>query len=235
MISILRRLARAENEWGLKSLIVGGIYELLFLIRHPKFKYLFVVEPQELDIKNEDKKTSSPYIPTPYYFLVVSLKQLKRLLGSFEDSVFIDIGCGTGRALYCSSTFGFNYLIGIEHSKRLEELCTKNLRSYLPPHVKMRIVNHNIKDVDFPELISSINNEKKIKSIVFFLFTPFKDVIFDIFLNKINNMKSFDCFIVYFGPQNEKMIIERGFSLTYANYFNRDTPIKIYHRKRMDL
>jgi SAM-dependent methyltransferase len=235
MVSILKRLAKAENEWGLKSLIVSAIYEFIFLIKHPKFKYLFVVEPQDLDIKNEDKKTSSPYIPTPYYFLIVSLKQLKRFLGNFEDSIFIDIGCGTGRALYCSSTFGFSLLIGIEHSKKLNELCNKNLKKYLPPHVKMEIINHNIKDIDFPELISSVSNGRKVNSLVFFLFTPFKDVVFDIFLNKINEMANFDCFIVYFGPQNEKMIIEKGFLLSYANYFNKDTPIKIYQRKRIDL
>ncbi|MEM3101463.1 MAG: class I SAM-dependent methyltransferase [Candidatus Nitrosotenuis sp.] len=233
MFSILKRLKKAENKWELKTLIVGGLYEVVFLIRHPKFKYLFVVEPERLDIDNEKRKTTSPYIPTPYYFLILSLSEIKKLVGDVGSAVFIDVGCGTGRALYCSSTFGFNHLIGIEHSRRLSEICNENLKRYLPSNVKTKIVNSDIRDVDFLELIGYMNNRIGIRNLIFFLFTPFKDSVLEVFLDKVNLISnSFNCYIVYFGPQNERMIVEKGFMLSHADYFNKDTPIKIYRRLR---
>jgi hypothetical protein len=80
--------------------------------------------------------------------------------------------------------------------------------------------------------MSDYNWDKKAKSVVFFLYAPFNEDMLSIFLDKLDKLKSFDCFIIYFGPQNESMIIRKEFSVVYAHYLNQDTPIKIYSRKK---
>ena len=233
MISILRQVIKTKNDWGLKPLLIGSVYELIFLIKHPRFKYFFAIQPQELDISNEDNKISEPYVPAPYFILIKLLNQLKNSIRDFRSSIFIDIGCGPGRALYCSSTIGFNQLIGIEQSKKLTDLCNQNLKNYLPGEVNVRIVNQNVKDINLLKLITDFDRDNKADSLVFFLYTPFKDEMLEIFLNKLDELIFNDCFIVYFGPQNERMITQKNFSVIYAHYENQDTPIKIYYRKKV--
>lgn len=232
MFSILKQVIKTKNEWGLKPLIVGAVYELYFLITHLRFKYFFVIEPQELDISAEDSKLSDPYGPAPYYILSISLKQIKNVLSDLGNSIFVDIGCGPGRVLYCASKVGFDRLIGVEQSKKLSELCGHNLNKYLSSHVKAKIVNQNVKDIDFFKLITGFASERKADSLVFFLYAPFKNEMLQLMLNKFDELKFIDCYIIYFRPQNETTITEKHFYVIYTHYENPDTPIKIYSRKK---
>ena len=232
MISILKQVITTKNSWGIKPLIIGAIYELIFLIKHPRFKYFFVIEPEDLDISNKDNKISEPYVPSPNYILTISLNQIKKLINNIENSIFIDIGCGPGRALYYSSTIGFNRLIGIEQSKKLTDFCNQNLKRYLSPHIKAKIINQNVKDISFLNLINDFTRNQKANSLVFFLYTPFKEEMLKILLDKFDELDSFDCFIVFFGPQKESMMRENNFSVVYRQYENQDCPVKIYSRKK---
>jgi len=234
LISILKQVIKTKNDWGLKPLIFGALYELLFLIRHPGFKYLFVIEPQNLDISSEDSKFSDPYVPAPYYILKKSINRMKNFITNFQDSIFIDIGCGSGRALYYSSTIGFNRIIGIEQSKKLSDLCSLNLKKYLSSQVESKIVNQNVKDINFFDLITRFNRDSKTNSLIFFLYAPFKDEMLKILLNKFDHLSIYDCFIIFFGPQNESLITQKNFSVVFTHYENPDTPIKIYFRKKQN-
>lgn len=233
MFSILKQVIKTKNDWGLKPLIIGSLYELLFLIRHPRFKYLFVIEPQYLDISSEESKLSDPYVPAPYFVLSKSLKCLKKFIRSINDALFIDIGCGTGRALYYASTMGFEHIIGIEQSRRLVDVCNRNLSKYLSPHVHSAVINRNVRDIAFLQLISEFCKDIQPISVVFFLYAPFNDEMLQIFANKFDELTSFDCFIVYFGPQTEGIITEKKFSVVFTDHVNKDTPIKIYFRERV--
>lgn len=233
MISIIKRVFKTEEQWGLKPLIIGAFYELIFFIKHPRFKYLFVIEAKDLDVKKEDKKVSERYIPTPYYILAISLKHIKNYVSDLQGSIFFDIGCGPGRTLYYSSTIGFSRLIGIEQSKKLTDLCRQNLKRYLSPHINSKIINENVRDIDFLSLINDFDQEKKATTMVFFLYTPFKDEMLRTLLNKFDELNnSFDCYIIYFGIQNEEIITQKNFSVAYTQEINQDTPLKIYSRKK---
>lgn len=232
MFSILKQVIKTKNKWGLKPLIVGGMYELYFLATHPGFKYFFVIEPEDLDINTEDSKLSDPYGPAPYYILKMSLKQIKNVIANLENSIFVDIGCGPGRVLYCSSRVGFDRLIGIEQSRKLSEMCRQNLKKYLPSHVKPKIVNQNVKDINFHELITAFDNKRNVDSLVFFLYAPFKNEMLEIMLDSFDELNFIDCYIIYFGPQNQDTITKKNFSVVYAHYENKDTPIIIYSRQK---
>lgn len=233
MISIIKRVIKTEQQWGLKPLIIGAFYEFIFFIKHPKFKYLFVIEAQDLDVKKEDKKVSERYIPTPYYVLTISLNHIKNLVANLQSSIFFDIGCGTGRTLYYSANVGFKRLIGIEQSKKLTDLCRQNLKKYLPPHISVKIVNQNVRDITFLNLINDLDEEKKADSLVFFLYTPFNDKLLKMLLDKFDELNDFyDCYIIYFGVQNESIITQKNFLVAYTQEINQDTPLKIYSRKK---
>jgi SAM-dependent methyltransferase len=234
VISIIKRVIKTEQQWGLKPLIIGALYEFIFFIKHPKFKYLFVIEAKDLDVRKEDKKVSERYIPTPYYILTISLNHIKNLVSNLHNAIFFDIGCGPGRTLYYASTIGFNRLIGIEQSKQLTDLCRQNLKRYLSPHISVKIVNQNVRDINFLSLINDFDQEKQANSLVFFLYTPFKDEMLKTLLNKFDELKNyFDCYIIYFGIQNEGIITQKNFSVAYSQDINQDTPLKIYYRQKI--
>ncbi len=216
----------------MKPLITGAIYEIVFFLKHPRFKYLFVIEPQDLDISKEDSKRSDPYVPAPYYILTIAVAQIKNVISDLQNSIFLDIGCGPGRALYYSSTIGFNRLIGIEQSRKLTDLCNQNLKKYLPSNVDTNIINKNVQDVNFLELINDFGQGKKTDSLVFFLYAPFNEEVLKVYLDKLDELNFLDCFIIYFGPQNERMITNKNFSVVYTHYANQDTPIRIYSRRK---
>ncbi len=232
MISILKQVINTKNAWGLKPLIIGAVYELIFLIKHIRFKYLFVIEPENMDISNEESKVSEPYVPSPYYILTISLKQIKKFITNIQNSIFFDIGCGPGRALYCSSTIGFNRLIGIEQSKKLTDICNQNLIKYASPRANVKIINQNVKNINFTDLITDISQEQKTDALVFFLYTPFKDEMLQVLLDKFDELNTYDCFIIFFGPQKESMMIQKNFSVVYKHFENQDCPVKIYSRKK---
>lgn len=43
-------------------------------------------------------------------------------------TIFIDIGCGKGRALIVAAQYAFKSVIGVEYSQELAEICSLNLR-----------------------------------------------------------------------------------------------------------
>ena len=73
-----------------------------------------------------DKPDSVDYVPTPYAAIY---SMLRRTPYGPSKSVFLDLGCGKGRAVAVAATFPFERIIGIELSGRLAELAKANIAS----------------------------------------------------------------------------------------------------------
>ena len=86
------------------------------------------------------------YLPSAYYKIVRCLKTTKSLLKTFENSVFIDIGCGSSRVLFAAALKGYRHLAGIELSKSLADLSDQNLKANLPKGVNYKILNCDAQD-----------------------------------------------------------------------------------------
>ena len=67
LLSILLQIPVYTMVVGLISTICDIFYELYFLFKYPKFKYLFVIEGSDIDTDVE-----ACYIPTPYYKILKS-------------------------------------------------------------------------------------------------------------------------------------------------------------------
>jgi predicted RNA methylase len=71
----------------------------------------------------------------------------------FHDFIFIDFGCGKGRALLCASDFPFKRIIGVEWSKDLSAIAKRNLEIYRSPRQKCAVMEvhcMNVLDYEFP-------------------------------------------------------------------------------------
>lgn len=117
-----------------------------------------VVLLESLSITNEDAKmyTGSSY---PGFF-----RTLKRSGIPYDESTFVDYGCGMGRIIIAAATFPFKRVIGIELSSILAEKARENLRS-AERHFQCRDVNVVVGNATQWSIPDHVN--------VFHLFNPF--------------------------------------------------------------
>ncbi len=96
----------------------------------------------------------------PYYTIIFkkNIKKLKKYI-KFENTYFIDLGCGKGRILLSCINLGFKKIIGIEKNKDFYLECKRNINNN---NLKNKITVFN---QDFLKLDAKV---KKDKNIVFF-------------------------------------------------------------------
>jgi len=89
-----------------------------------------VIPQTELDVDDKTWINASAYVPTsPVDFD-------EGMLDSglvYEDTSFIDIGCGKGRALLMAAAFPFRRIVGVEFSASLAETARDNIRRFTGP------------------------------------------------------------------------------------------------------
>jgi SAM-dependent methyltransferase len=95
---------------------------------------------------------------------------LNRLNIPLSDFVFVDLGCGMGRAVFVATEFPFSKVIGVEYSAKLYEIAAENVRTFRSPARKCRDIEMVWTDAAkyaLPE-----------QDTVFYLYNPFgKDVL----------------------------------------------------------
>ncbi len=113
---------------------------------------------------------------TAYYGVAPSvLKGLVKVwresgpLGSVEETTFVDIGAGMGRAVLLAAEMPFKEVIGVELHKTLAKIAEKNLarwRELGRARTSMRVVNIDVLEFEWPS-----------GPCVAFLFNPFGAVV----------------------------------------------------------
>lgn len=96
----------------------------------------------------------------------------------FDDrDVFVDIGCGKGKAIYYALCLGYNKCLGIEYSKILSEIASKNFVALNVAH-RVQVLNMDAGDLD-PCLISLGS--------VIYLYNPFSGAVLSKFLRVLKS------------------------------------------------
>lgn len=110
----------------------------------------------------------------------------------FKDEVFVDYGCGKGRALFMAANLGFKKVVGVELSDSLCRIAEKNTeifaskRSSLPP---IEVVQADATRFDAPSDAG-----------LFFFFNPFRgDVLAEVLQKSVSSAKKGSVF-VYLNP-----------------------------------
>ena len=108
---LIKNLLRIVKDYKF-SLIAIVFYEIIYLLKGSKGnKFHF----------SENNKMSDD-IPCPYYFLT----KIKKELQEEDFSIFIDLGCGSGRIIdFFSKNFSGKKFIGIENFNDQYEYCKK--------------------------------------------------------------------------------------------------------------
>lgn len=180
-----------------KSIIMNVFYEVTFDIFN-KVETSTVVFTEDLDISEEDKKTSVRYRPVNIYSLVRAFKLLEGFVTPSE-TIFMDIGCGKGRALLGALKFGFKQVIGLELSSSLSKMADQQLKSFNKNNFK--ILNLNALEYDWSDNVG-----------VYFFYQPFSE---EIYTKVINSMiqKVDNFFILEVTPRRRGLFKDLGFRL----------------------
>jgi SAM-dependent methyltransferase len=163
------------------------------------------VELDDLEIKSENKERGKRYQPTR----VRHFKKLMNTLTFPSDSVFVDLGSGKGRLLLIASEYDFKRVVGVEFS---HDLCKEARKNLLIFRKKVEF------DVDV-EIIESdvVNYEIKDNENVFFLFSPFDEVVMAACLKNISislEKKPRRVWLIYNNPVHHKIVERRFVKLT---------------------
>jgi len=131
--------------------------------------------------------------PTPYDKLRKILDYLKLR----QDDVFVDIGCGKGRAIFFAATRKLKKIIGVELDERLIDIAKKNSEKARFNNTPIEIVHADAAVFDVKE------------GTVFFMFNPFgpntvKRVIDNIKKSLTVNPRTIH--IVYYNPEYKYLL-----------------------------
>ena len=94
----------------------------------------------ELDVEEATWIHGSAYVPT-------SPVDFAKVLGdvglAYEETTFIDLGCGKGRVLLMASALPWRRVVGVEFSPQLADIARDNARRYTGPKVAEITVETN--------------------------------------------------------------------------------------------
>lgn len=123
------------------------------------------------EILGLDPQCSNSYAPINW----LDLQQIFSHYQISDQDIFLDLGCGKGRALFCAYKFPFKKIIGVEISPLLFNIAQKNLKKFKHSQNRIKILHCDAQFFMIPDDVTFI-----------FLFNPFKK---NVFLKVIDNIK----------------------------------------------
>jgi precorrin-6B methylase 2 len=158
---------------------------------------------RRLGIQTRASEAKDPGTNTEHeYYGTVSYRALFRMLEAAEmkpSDVFVDIGCGKGRALCCAALSGIAEVVGIEDVAELCQKAKQNLEQLRGRQAKVNIVQGKAQEFDYT------------KGSVFYLFNPFGPLTLKEVLAKIGEAVAVHrkpIKIIYANPAYESVFSE---------------------------
>ena len=187
----------------------------------------FLVARQDLDITDDDDKIHAiGHYPVRYYHLALALDGTEF---ACRGRVFVDFGCGAGRAILFASRLPLNRIIGVDISPSLCQTTRTNLEQYYKRREKTvpswEVVESNARTYQIPD-----------DADIFYFYHPFDEVVMnDVIDNIVNSVRRTprDCVIVYMNPVCADLLIAKGFrplshrtaGFQYFTIFKMDTQV----------
>ena len=155
------------------------------------------------------------YVPTDQKQLSKALEELIRIDKSVLNDTFVDYGCGKGKVLIFAEKMGFNNIVGIEFSKSLYEICSRNVEK--TKSNKIYLLCKDATQYEPPEDIRT-----------FYFYDPFEPFVVEKALRKIQDSikkNPRDSYIVYVDPRNIGQLNPDEYELL----FNDPGPANPFH------
>jgi len=162
-------------------------------------------ELRSLEKKGIEIDHSTIYMPVSYDVLEDVLEHLDIK----NNTHFLDIGCGKGRAMCVAACNGFAKVTGIDFSKDFCAAAEKNLSIIKRqlPELQYRIINNDAFYFEIPGDVDYI-----------FMFNPFDEIVMDAVAENI--LESFELTprkitLIYANPLHKEKLLEVGFKQVY--------------------
>jgi len=184
--SLRRKIGRSLTRRGLLGTLKRCVVEPFYIMleykpsrlrwrrRDKEFDRRFGVDTagtiplSALDVEDANWEFGFAYEPTdPKFFKAI----VGELPIQFEEFTFVDVGSGKGRVLLLAAEFPFRKILGVEISKRLQEISEENLRNYRNTVASLRC--RNVQTVCADAARFQIPNDP----CVLYLFNPFQEEI----------------------------------------------------------
>lgn len=148
--------------WQIRDACFKILYlplEIFEIIReHCRDKRLGIEADEQVSHKDDSlHKDKHIYSPTPYAILKRVFDHLK--MG--PDDVFVDLGCGKGRACFLAAVQNIKKVVGIDVDEEMLRIAGDNLRNLRMPHAPVEFIRADAASFE-PE-----------EGTVFFMFDPF--------------------------------------------------------------
>lgn len=201
----IRYFLYIATNWGIKLGFFTFYHELKgekkYRINTTSFNNL-----SRFNIKGNQLAHATEYMPVSYFTIEELFSHLPE---SARAGIFLDIGCGKGRAMCIAAHYGYNKVWGIDFAKEMIEAAEKNLGE----------LKQEIPGLDYQlwwQDVSLFEIEKEVSTV--FLFNPFDEVLMKTVVQKINRSlkehpRSF--YILYASPRHEELFFAAGFDVIF--------------------
>lgn len=160
----------------------------------------------EFQIKGNQLVHATEYMPVNYFTIEHVFDHLPQ---NAKQGIFLDIGCGKGRALCVAATYGFTKLYGIDFAKQLIEESEKNLALIKNRYPSLQY------ELSWSD-ISTLEINKDVSAI--FLFNPFDEVLMKKIIQKTDkSLQQYprDLYVLYCSPRHEELFFAAGYDVLY--------------------
>lgn len=198
------------NNYGLFTFFYASIVEIFYLLKFYDFKS-YLHDNSHTSTYEETKKSltyNTQHTPTPYFFLSIALKFLKK--ENYDNFILIDMGCGYGRVgKYFNSKLNILFY-GLEINKTLIDSIQINKSQ----KKNFNLIHIDLRDRDKREKIF-YEIKKLNKKIVIFFSDPFDiDTIIDVLAFFSNNQH----LIIGVNVNNLDKLTDK-YKIEYIKYF----------------
>ena len=201
ILKILKKINNSFKKRGVLNTIGLAYNEIRFDYKY-KLDTKKIIDLDSLNVIGKNKMFGQNYQG-------VNISNFKKVLSKlqidFSESVFIDFGCGKGRALILANEFGFRKIIGIEFAEVLYDNCLQNIEI-----VKKK---YTISEIEV-QLLDAVSYVIPDNANVFCFFNPFNEIILSRVIDNIissQNRRKRKMYIIYFSPFHEEIILKQGF------------------------
>lgn len=190
-------------KWGVRRTLRIALWESWYERKFGADTTLIISE-RNLDLPDDTRRLAFSHFPSWYLILHEALVESPV---DCRDQVFIDYGCGLGRALLFASTLPFTRIIGIELSEMLCAKARENLEFYYRKAGKESpeylVIAADASQFDLPDDVTIV-----------YLFNPFGPELLRGVVGKIEESlqrKPRKCTVIYLNPWFEDEFLSRGF------------------------
>jgi len=203
-LRLMRQFFSSLRKRGIWRTLRISIFEIYY-----EYKFgtdtLYIIPTEQLDGTADAKVHATDYFPSSYLILHQAFSWLGE---TCRDGVLVDYGSGMGRTLMYASTIPLKRLIGIEISKELCAIASKNLDRLYGRSKRNRppwsIINSDARFFDLPEDAN-----------LFYLFNPFDAVVVRQVIDRIlvsTRTVPRKCTVIYANPLHGSEFASRGFT-----------------------